>query len=206
MRNAIALVNVGEKYMQYTKVMLSMISRHVTVPHDVALLTEETTDPLVGWWAKLKIFDPQVFKGYDNVLYIDINQIIKGNIDELIELDTPFAALHGVRPGRVLRDPTIPVGINSGIMKWQPKTGITDKVWDMWNSKPYVTCNGDQQFIGDVMEGEIDVIQEELPGYVASFKDEYDPDKEDDYRIVYFHGYPKPHDIPEFNLVKEYWK
>jgi len=207
MRNAIALVNVGEKYKQYTEVMRSMLSRHVTVEHDVVLLDDEATDPLVGWWAKLKIFDPKVFKGYDNVLYIDINHVITGNIDELILLDTPFAASWGVRArGLRLRNQDIPVGVNSGTMKWKPKTGVTDKIWDMWKKKPYVTCNGDQQFVGDAMGEGITTIQEVLPGYIASFKDEFDPDVKNDYRILYFHGYPKPHDIPEFSIVKEHWK
>jgi hypothetical protein len=197
---------VGEKYKQYTEPMLNMIGRHTTVDHEVVILGDEATSPLQGWWAKLKIFDPKVFKDYDNVLYIDINQIIKGNIDELILLDTPFAALQGVRPGRVLRDPSIPIGINSGIMKWCTKYKATDKIWDEWNSAPFVTCHGDQQFTGDVMGGDIELIQDLLPGQIASFKDEYDPEREDDYRIVCFHGYPKPHEIPDFELVKEHWK
>src|SRR5690349_10188048 len=45
---------------------------------------------LRGWWAKVNLFDPRLFRS-GRVIYFDLDVLLLGGIDEIIDYPAPFA-------------------------------------------------------------------------------------------------------------------
>jgi hypothetical protein len=61
----------------------------------------------------------------------------------------------------------------------------------------------------NIQDNKIDRLQGHFPGQILSYKVEVQGKEGhalDDARIVYFHGVPKPHEIPDEPWVKEHWR
>ena len=84
MRLTVACVNHGN-YLgrgdEYVRRMQSMVSRHLSQPHEFVVLRDEGA--LSGWWSKIELFRPGRFVG--RVLYLDLDSVVVGSLDALVE-------------------------------------------------------------------------------------------------------------------------
>lgn len=67
---------------EYVRNLRRMVARNLTVPHEFVCLTEADISAK-GWWGKLELVQRR-WGGW--VLYLDLDIVIRGNIDRLIEV------------------------------------------------------------------------------------------------------------------------
>lgn len=161
-----------------------------------------------GWWWKLWLFSPEARQqlGGAHLLWLDLDTAITGDLDGLIaearDLDH-FLALRSVLP---------PSRLGSGVM-WIPATMGTT-IWDRWNAKgrPQDSIFGDQRWIQECVEKGAEphptaYWQDVWPGRLLSYKCEVQKGHaRDDATIVYFHGTPRPHQLPADEPLRRIWE
>jgi hypothetical protein len=144
------------KQKQYTELdvlkLKNGINRFLSIEHNFVCLTDQTlsieTIPLIGdtpgWWAKIELFRPNLFK--NPVLYIDLDMIICGNLNNIVEscIGNSFMLLGDSKKGNM----------GSGIIYFE---GDHSDLWNLYNQNPkkyqYQYAKkpryGDQAFIED---------------------------------------------------------
>jgi hypothetical protein len=215
---------------EYVNKLYRACLRNTTFPFDFVLYVgpeaerpgrTATLDPAIrivpvglpAWWSQLvfwKAFPPGIRTG--TILYLDIDQVIVGSLDDLIE----FPSLHALMkdypahscPAGCEHDANNSTGLirgGGGARVWEEYVKAGKPTWD-----PLVGA-GQQPLplagltiINDKTLGlEYDLFPEE---WVASYKLEVLPNGlPEDCRIVSFHGRPKPHEV-DFPWVKEHWR
>lgn len=149
-----------------------------------------------GWWSKLYLFRGDLFQKGDRVLYLDLDTLITGSLDELVAYDGPFAGL---------RDFYRPDNLGSGVMAWPAGWGA--EIWERWRSegKPEIE-GGDQAWIEGFTGRDFVRLQDRFPGQFASFKADCrtTPPKRGT-RVVCFHGRPRPHECSA-TWARNVWK
>ncbi len=191
------------------------VAGHLSLPHRFVCLSDMdvacTRIPLrsswPGWWAKIELFQPGLFRG--TVLYLDLDVIVTGSLDTIASHEHTFTMAHDYyRPHHKC----------STAMAWrgEDKHGI----YERFESAPALFQRsyrwkqgrgilGDQAFIEDVLTRRgvpIDTFSE-LFGErsVASYKVHRCHSKPPaEAAVVVFHGKPKPHTITE-GWVAEAW-
>ena len=157
--NAMPVLNIvclkwGSKYgPEYVNRLYWMVSRHLRQPFRFHCLTEDgrglepeiiqlpldCTDGLSGWWYKLALFKQDFFDLRGQLLYLDLDIVITGNIDFLY--DTPGDFL-------IIRNWSRQLMWNSSVMRFE--IGAYASVWERFASAAehvMATCNGDQEWI-----------------------------------------------------------
>lgn len=200
----IVCVNVGPKFEpEYVYRMQRALSLHLTVPFDFAVVTDQpdqyrcrtlpAMDNLKGYWQKVTLFAPARREQYvsNRVLYLDLDVVITGNLDEL--------ALYTAAGFMALKDQLIPDCINSSIMLWN----FDDFTHVYTNFVAPDHPWGDQGYI----------MQQVWPVYLQSvFGEAQYPDYKENLKhrepighekIVWFHGVPQPH---ECQWVQDLWR
>ncbi len=148
------------------------------------VLCERLPADLPGWWAKVGLF-----KLREPMIYFDLDVVITGSIDPLLEWDG-FG---------ILSDYWLP-GFNSSVMKL---TGNEGHVWDDFLPEDMSRLpQGDQQWITEEMSGARTFPREWFPSYKA---DKCQAKAPDDSIAVIFHGAPKPCQITD-GWVPELWR
>lgn len=141
-----------------------------------------------GWWAKLELFRPGVFPG--QVLYIDLDSVVVGDLSDLAGYVGPFATLSDfLRPERPA----------SGVMAWDADGAEARAIWEAFVRDPeghMHACRGggDQQFLRSVVGDDVDRLRALYPGQVVSYKVHCADGVPDGARLVSAHGRPKPWD------------
>jgi len=140
-----------------------------------------------GWWSKIEMFRPGLFDG--PVLYIDLDTVITGPLDDLVR------RAHGVT---MLADLYQPKNKGSGVMAWW---GDFSCVYHLFAHDPaaYMAsydrrCDGrigDQAFIEDVLGANGYEIDTFPMGRIVSFKKDARNGPPDGASMVAFHGMPK---------------
>ena len=134
------------------------------------------------WWSKM-----EVFKIKGPCLFFDLDTLICGNIDEVIEnlQQTEMC---------MLKDQWNKGDMGSGMMYWKNDMSNVYNEFKK-NAQHYMSkFRGDQNFINSLFPDKC-YIQDYCNGEVVSFKANlnygrtYDPEK---HKIVYFHGPPRP--------------
>jgi hypothetical protein len=169
---------------------------------DLDVETVPLLDVGQGFWSKLQLFRPEL-KFTGPCLYFDLDTIIKGNIDELVNTFENYNFL-------MLQDPWKPEQSGSGMMWWK---GDYSKLWNEFITKPEKQWHnqycehprfGDQGYIIDRVEHK--QIQEVINNKtdICKFsKKESSPES----KIIIFAG---PKRKPWLNLnhpdIVNYWK
>lgn len=151
------------------------LDKNLTQPFNFVCLSDIDLDvdtiPLLdvgqGFWSKLQLFRPEL-KFTGPCLYFDLDTIIKGNIDELIDTFEKYNFL-------MLQDPWKPEQSGSGIMWWN---GDYSFLWNEFITKSEKSwrkqyCEhprfGDQGFIIDrVPHSQIQKVIKD-PNWVSKF-------------------------------------
>lgn len=144
-----------------------------------------------GWWNKIALFRPGAFPAGERVLYLDLDTVIVGPLDDLARCAAPVAAIS---------DFYHPERLASGVMIWT--AGECDHVWAQWDQagKPQFHPRGDQGWI-ERMLPDAQRLDKLLPGQIVSFKKDCLEGTPEDARLVCFHGLPRPHTIADL-MVK----
>jgi hypothetical protein len=170
-----------------------------------------------AWWYKMQMFDTK--HGIDQILYFDLDVVIKNNIDWITGLNRRY--FWTLRDFRYLWRPNWR-GANTSVMWWNARK--FHDVWQDFNrhdiSEVMRRWNGDQDYITDtvdqndirfmnsdrirswrwqVIDGGMDMRTRTYrnPGAGAAV----DPNTD----IIIFHGNPKPPDLLDHGIVKENW-
>jgi hypothetical protein len=204
----VACVKWGTLYsVDYVHKLEAMVRRNLTLPYQFKCFTDDRAgldhsivEPLYSglesWWGKVSLFQSGLFS--DRVLFLDLDTVIIGNIDEIALYDGPFA---------ILRDFIFPQHYGSGVMSWKP-SAETEVIWNAWNlagrPKPK---RGDQEIIEKYIRpfNIAEPWQDLFPGQFVSYKLEcfFQPPSPQA-KIVCFHGTPKPHECKR-KFITEHW-
>jgi hypothetical protein len=148
-----------------------------------------------GWWSKVPVFGRN-----ERTIFLDLDTVIVGNVDFLLEYDGRFA---------ILQEFGNPRGYGSAIFAYEPGFGANIKA-EFEKDPAYVMTNfyGDQDWIRHCHQGGQDYWQTMHPGKIKSYK--YDEIRSGewypDLRIVCFHGAPQPHDAMHHEFMQEHWR
>lgn len=183
---------------------------------------------LRGWWHKLYLFKKGVFEEGERIVFFDLDTVIVGGLDDIINYRGDFA---------ILRDFYRPDGLGPAVMAWTPTRG-TEYIWTYFNAQwnlgireNYIGFQGgvgDQAILEDVRrlttqfvkdtEGsqyqkewldnplqKIDFFQDIFPDQIKSYKAHAQLSIPKGTRIVCFHGLPRPHEVKS-GWMPDVWK
>ena len=186
----------------YVNRLQAMVAHHMSLPHRFVCFTDDPSgikcptralpSGLTGWWAELALHRPNVLSG--PVLYLDLDTVILDSLDFIASYGGDFS---------ILRDFYRPDGYGSGVMLWRT---AQPQVWNRWiaEGRPD-NHHGDQGWMEEAVPN-ADRLQDVFPGKFCSFKaDECDDGAPVDAAVMCFHGYPKPHELPETHWAYRLW-
>jgi hypothetical protein len=218
----VACVKWGTKYpAYYVNRLRNMVARHLSVPHEFVCLTDDATDldpgitvqplpsGLDGWWNKIALFKPGTFAPKALVIYFDLDVVIVGPLDFLLDCPSDLTISH---------DALRPNHINSSIMVIRPERNVD--IYTSFAADPLAIISryrGDQDFI-EVCRPNVRLLPREK---IRSFKLETDSNAwwwlrkiglrglsrrlsappwlvasiPDFASVIVFHGPPKPEDV-----------
>ena len=204
----VVCVNVGEKFHpEYVRRLERAVRLHLHTPFDFAVITDhppghypgirtlKPMDNLEGWWQKITLFAPERDYVDDRIMYLDLDTVVLGSLDEIVLMNHPF------------------IGIND---RWQqPTTNTSFMVWDhsqfgyiytqFEKAKHTKQFIGDQNYVTKKIEDVVFHVNDFNREWVQSYKAELGNCQTrpgGDIRICYFHGLPHPTDVP---WVQELW-
>lgn len=164
---------------------------------DPAIEVRALPDDIEGWWNKLYPFSPGQFDEGERIVYIDLDTLIVGPLEEIFSYAGPFG---------IMRDFYNENGWQSSYMAWTPSPRL-ELIWLNWNEQGRPDLyGGDQAWIGHAlgMTG-ADILQDKFPGAFVSYKQDCHPYPSEQARIVCFHGQPKPHNCGR-EWVEKMWR
>jgi hypothetical protein len=199
----------GDYDAEYVRKLRDGCAKYLTIPHRFVCLSDVPVPceriPLKhdwpGWWCKIELFRPDVITG--PTLYLDLDTVIVGNLDRVMEIPFDFAMLN-------IRAKDMHIG-NSGAMWF---TRAFPAVYERFAEKPQYWIDyhvkhakdrymGDQAFISDCFS-DIPKLHHALPGFFLSYK--YDNCRHSIPKgcsVVCFGGPPRPRDAGGW--VKDVW-
>lgn len=162
---------------------------------DIRLLPVSGLD---GWYNKLALFKEGLFPDGDRILYLDLDTVIVGGLDEIIKYDGEFA---------ILRDFYRPDGLQSSVMAW--KAGFGTKIWQSYEVNHYPKIDGgDQAWIERCSKIEMiapEILQDKYPSCFVSYKVHAKSNIPKNAKMVVFHGLPRPHEVTN-GWMPHVWK
>lgn len=219
----------GDKFSEdYVLNLKSMIERNTTVDHEFVCFTDESINNVDyrildkgydGWWNKLQLFNPK-HKLKERVVYFDLDTLITGNLDWLLNYDGNFMGIEDV--GAVNEhQPHLKNVLQTGVMAFNSRMNS-----DIWTNLSKTMQENTKNFRGD---GELlnhymspirrDLLQHLFPGRLKSYKYQVYPNRPDKKTsIVCFHGRPSIEQAMSVsittplttykpvNWISEYWR
>lgn len=170
-------VRFGNKYgREYVERLRNMVSRHLTVPHEIACLTDDkhpidgvrtiyqpNAQYAKGWWHKVHMFDPALpLSG--RILYMDLDVVIHNNIDKLASFKPDsFVGIHDFNRKFY---PSWNY-LNSSVLAWTH--GTQNHIYQQFKSKPAEAqrLQGDQDWIWKLCKSSIQFWPKE---WILSYK------------------------------------
>ena len=211
-------VRVGPKYStDYVYKLKNMVERHLKQPHKFYCITDNPAKlpgidciaapiQINDSWCKIGLFAPslQKIKEREECLYLDLDVIITGSLDELIEGKLKSTIIDDVEsPSKDLwiakdwRDP-----FNSSVMYWVH--GQKGRIFGAFTQEHIETLRGDQNLIAELMPDARTFDMKDIQSY--KFDGIHKKDEKPKCKIVLFHGKPKMTDLPNVQWIKKEWK
>jgi len=164
----------------------------------------ELNNEFLGWWSKMELFPSGLFSGH-RVLYLDLDTVVVGGLDDLLAWDGHVA---------VLSDLYDPANMASGVLMWDGDAMA--HVWDAFSSDPKGIMKRHPRRMDHFLRTFLhcaDRIQDLFPGQVVSYKADLRGRRlpyrrveiPEEARLVCFHGKPTPADLPEDDPVRREW-
>lgn len=176
------------------------LNRHMPPGWDFRVLTDDPAvehywrTPLIhgwpGWWSKLELFRPGLFRG--RVLYLDLDTLPVGDLSEIAAYDGQFA---------MLSDFYHPERAESGVMAWDGDEMVG--IYERFLREGMAGETRDGKWIANRFLSTR--LQDVLPGQIASWKVHARDGKPEGARLVCAHGRPK-FDSPESGWAHAQWQ
>lgn len=154
------------------------------------------------WWPKIECFRPGLFQG--PVLYLDLDTIVVGSLDEICAAAARYRFL-------ALRDFTREDGIGTGVTGWRDQNEVC-AIYRSFTLNPEgwmraVQGRGDQGFLEELGWGAWTTRwQGVVPGQIVSFKvDGCEAGPPPGARVVCLHGAPKFDELPAESWARQRW-
>lgn len=199
----------------YVNILHASLRRHATLDFRFVCFTEDRDglDPAIearplpywlrGWWNKIPLFAPPQCIENDQIIAIDLDVVITGSIDWLLNFRADFCGYKMIARS----EPTY----NGSL--WTLKPGCYQNVWFNFQECADEIMSGnysDQEWISQqIKDGKY--FQDWFPRKVAGYRADYlekgkgVPDKETS--IWLFHGFPKPLEAAKtVGWIKENWR
>ena len=151
-----------------------------------------------SWYHKLGLMQHGIFPDGDRVIYMDLDTVITGPLDEFVKYDGEFASL---------RDFFRPVGIGAAILSWRAG-GIAGEIFRFWLSHGFPEhIYGDQGIMEDFFRYRKwpEIIQDMYPGDFRSYKVDCQLGIPKGTKVICFHGLPRPHEVTT-DWMPQVWK
>jgi hypothetical protein len=237
----VCCVKWGTKYPpDYVNRLRSMVARHFPGPHEFVCLTEDAAgldreirtlslpDHLTGFWNKISLFRRDLFEPGRTVIYLDLDLVIVGRLDFLLDRPGGFRFIGSWRRKRAM---------NSSVMRFQAGgqahvyERFIERAEEIVSSGRYA---GDQNWIteqipdatffppGKIVSYKLDMPSHVLPlakklgldfGFIKAprFLTVAPPEGAS---IVVFHGKPDPEDVMDSPcgpwkrapFIREHWR
>lgn len=215
----ICCINAGnycERGAEYVNNLYDMVTRNLPegYPGRFVCFTDDPNDDLhegievrplpvqglPGWWNKLALFKKGVFSEGERVMFMDLDTLIVGPLDDIVAYKGQFATL---------RDFYNPQYVGPAIILWEASKLIYS-IWDEWNDQDRpMTGHGDLWWINSLDQGRFahraDKLQKLYPDKFVSFKAHCKPYPPKGASVVCFHGQPRPHNA-NVDWVESVWK
>lgn len=149
--------------LDYVTRLRSMVERHLSIPHRFVCMSDtpellplgyewikiKRPKNLVPWWGKLKLFRDGMWSG--RLLYLDLDVLVTGSLDEIATFPAPFALLPDMAPtfqGNA-KAPHLKIvhRYNSSVMVLD--AGARPDLWSKWNTNVAYRLRSDQDWIGE---------------------------------------------------------
>ena len=174
------------------------VARHMNLPNRFACLSDVDVPceriPLKhdwpGWWSKIEMFSPGIITG--PTLYLDLDTVITGNIDNFTNLEQSFAMLENFNEAEM---------VGSGVMWFKERApeGVYERfiqdpqrIMDYYQNVKVGSYRGDQAFVYDTLDRQVDKISSPA---LRSYKRHCRNGLPEGASIVCFHGRPRPSEI-----------
>lgn len=200
---------------KYVNCLYAGVRRHTTVAFQFHCFTDNPTgvhpdviihplpyqNTLKGWWNKLYLFSNQTgLQG--RVVYVDLDTLVVGNLDELLTCTKSFIALKDFYISH--RDP-LTNRLASGLMAWDAGKHI--HIWERFIQNPEAVIKrihpgGDQEWINTQQEKRF-FWQNLFPDQVVSYKTHCLGGLPTAARIVCYHGIPSIEDSISKRIVAQ---
>ena len=195
----VACVFWGDKFSEdYVYNLKSMVERNTTVPHQFVCFSDRELEGIKtvklisgyqGWWNKMQMFNTD-FRLGNRVVYLDLDTLIVGNIDWLLEYDGMFMGIEDL--GAVNEhQPELKGRLQSGVMSWDYR--LNSHLWNRFTSSgESQRYRGDGEYLNHIVpKYQRDFIQKKYKGKLKSYKYQvYSEGITDDLSIICFHGRP----------------
>ncbi len=209
----------------YVNRLHNMCRRHTSRPFDFVLFAGPDAEArrheihpdikivqtgLPYWWSGMNAFRadaPGVET--DTLLYLDLDQVIIGSLDDILDLPYDLACMKDLPSGRCPKNKERNVNVSVTLIRngaaafvWDAYQAAGQPTWNPLHPPPRAPLRMAAQEIIDA-HGGAEIIPE---AWVCSYK--YQVRKyglPEDCRVVSFHGRPKPHEVAD-QFVKEHWR
>jgi len=153
-----------------------------------------------GWWVKFEAFAPHIT---GTILYMDIDTVIVGPLDDLVKQTKLTMLRDFYRDGKKLK-----MGLQASLMLLPEEDRF--EPWSRFRVNPTKfmeenKAKGDQPMLEECYMGRAQIWQDVLPGQIVSAKVDCGAGNifrpavvPADARIIIFHGRPRPWDCKEF--------
>ena len=207
----------GDKYgPEYVNKLFSMVLKNVhLMPYDFVCFTDNVAgiDPWIrtaplphrapGWWGKMGLYRPSM-DGIktDRLLFLDLDVVIAGNLDELLALPGDFY-LASDYPSSTFPAADIRMRFgNTSVIGL--RVGSQAEIWKQYEMEGKPQAEGDQEWInGHFLHKFTRIPDSIVKSYRLHGLDNMGTPPPD-CKVVMFHGEPKPHQCAGW--VKEYWQ
>jgi hypothetical protein len=133
----VVCIKWGTKYSaEYVNHLARAVRRCLTIPHRFVCLTEDPrgidadveikplTEELPGWWNKIALFKSRIHDLTGTILFLDLDMVVIGNIDEVLGFPGEFVAIPTLRrKGEFC----------SALMRFE--IGCHQRVWDLFEPR-----------------------------------------------------------------------
>lgn len=195
---------VNNLYDMVSRNLRAMPARFVCVTDDAvglnpAIVVKPVPADLEKWWGKLYLFKRGLFQDGERMIFLDLDTLIVGSLNDLVKYDGQFATL---------RDFYVPERVGPAVMLWEAGE-YTASIWDEWvaEGKPR-NAWGDLWWLNRLDQGRFaknaDKLQDLYPGWFVSYKAHCNPYPPKGAKVVCFHGEPRPHNCGA-EWVKKTW-
>lgn len=222
----VACVYWGTKFPEkYVYNLKAAVKRNTTVKHRFVALTDRGLPGIEcvylkpgykGWWNKMQVFNNTLGLG-NRVVYLDLDTVITGNIDWLLNYDGDFMGIEDLGATNWWQ-PHLKGRLQTGLMSFNMNKMYP--IWqefNLWGEEKVRTYRGDGEYLQDLLKKR-DFAQALYPGQVKSYKYHVYPDNIDKASIVCFHGRPSIEEAISTTIktarmtyykqdwIKDYWK